>query len=114
MVTIKDSAGNPVPNALFQLSRDYSTNRAGVNQGASASAADDVAVTEFLPVNPQFPESAFTLNAPYAGSASSTRYERVGADGKATFTLNQDKGTGLKTVFTASLTNDASKKPSCP
>ncbi|HAW7656429.1 TPA: RatA-like protein [Escherichia coli] len=114
MVTIKDSAGNPVPNALFQLSRDYSTNRAGVNQGASASAADDVAVTEFLPVNPQFPESAFTLNAPYAGSASSTRYERVGADGKATFTLNQDKGTGLKTVFTASLTNDASKKAELP
>lgn len=61
MVTIKDSAGNPVPNALFQLSRDYSTNWAGVNQDASASAADDVAVTEFLPVNPQFPESAFTL-----------------------------------------------------
>ncbi|MEB7740624.1 DUF823 domain-containing adhesin [Escherichia coli] len=114
MVTIKDSAGNPVPNALFQLSRDYSTNRAGVNQDASAGWADDVAVTEFLPVNPQYPESAFTLNAPYAGVSTSTRYERVGADGKATFTLNQDDGTGLKTIFTASLTNDASKKAELP
>lgn len=103
-----------MPNALFQLSRDYSTNRAGVNQDVTASWADDIAVTEFLPVNPQYPESAFTLNGPYAGVSTSTRYERVGADGKATFTLNQDDGTGLKTIFTASLTNDASKKPSCP
>lgn len=117
-VTVRDSAGNPVPNALFMLTRGDAANRAGVLVSPSGSyPEDDVLMTDFLPVNTAHPQDSFTFSRSSTDGLSSDyyiQYERAGADGKATFTLNQEKTTGLKTAFTASLVNDTNIRADMP
>lgn len=117
-VTVRDSAGNPVPNAFFMLTRGDAANRAGVRvPSMSSRTEDDVEMTDFLPVNTANPQTPFIFKSSSTdGSAPGDymQYERVGADGKATFTLNQAKTTGLKTAFTASLINDTNISAEMP
>ncbi|EEJ7563636.1 RatA-like protein [Salmonella enterica subsp. salamae] len=116
-VTVRDRAGNPVPNALFMLTRGDATNRAGEVPASSDSDNDDVVMTNFLPVNTAHPQDSFTFSRSSTDGVSPDyymQYERAGADGKATFTLNQDKTTGLKTAFTASLVNDTNIRADLP
>ncbi|EIF6242024.1 RatA-like protein [Escherichia coli] len=109
VVTVKDSAGNPVPNALFTLTRGDSKNRADQTFASvmlsGKTAGDDLIMTGLNPGNTgNTPSSDYNF-----GDASSFQYERTGADGRVTFMLNQDDGVGLKTPFTATLVNDSTK-----
>ncbi|EDW6543296.1 RatA-like protein [Salmonella enterica subsp. enterica] len=117
-VTVRDSAGNPVPNALFKLSRGDAANRAGkVVSPSSNYGEDDVVMTNFLPVNTAYPQDSFLFSRSSTDGQNLSyfmQYERAGADGKATFTLNQDKTSGLKTAFTASLVNDTNISADMP
>ncbi|EEB9697365.1 RatA-like protein [Salmonella enterica subsp. enterica] len=117
-VTVRDSAGNPVPNALFMLTRGDAANRAGtLVSSLSSHTEDDVLMTDFLPVNTAHPQASFTFSNSSTDGVSSAyymQYERAGADGKATFTLNQAKTTGLKTAFKASLVNDTNISADLP
>lgn len=116
-VTVRDRAGNPVPNALFMLTRGDATNRAGEVLALSDSDNDDVVMTNFLPVNTAHPQDSFTFSHSSTDGVSPDyymQYERAGADGKATFTLNQEKTSGLKTAFTASLVNDTNIRADLP
>ncbi|KFC96458.1 RatA family protein [Leminorella grimontii ATCC 33999 = DSM 5078] len=105
-VTVKDSAGNPLANQAFTLSRGDSRNRAGevVTDGSveAENGADDLVLQELTPSSAS---SAMTASGNvFSGT--------TGADGTATFTLHQDKSLGLKTPLTAKLTNNASAQAS--
>ena len=91
-VTVNDSAGNPLPNALFILSRNNSLKRSGQEYTATASTMQLVALTP----------------STYSRQLGSTSiwYGKTEADGSALFTINQDNTVGLKTLITAKSVND--------
>ncbi|WP_459349928.1 adhesion domain-containing protein [Pseudocitrobacter cyperus] len=92
-VTVRDSAGNPLPNAAFKLSRSFSNPRVGT--GVNNSMV-------LMPLTPA--EGSVIL----AGNGSKWM-GTTGNDGTATFTINQDATTGQTTKLTASLVQDTSK-----
>ncbi|EKJ4033164.1 hypothetical protein PG474_003713, partial [Salmonella enterica] len=99
-VTVKDSSGNPVANVGFTLSRGDSKNRAGtvVTDGdvAADAGADDLMLKALTPASAS--QSMTTTGIVFTGT--------TGSDGTATFTLNQDKSLGLKTLLTVKLTDN--------
>ncbi|EPM2150122.1 adhesion domain-containing protein [Escherichia coli] len=96
-VTVKDSAGNTVPNVEFTLKRGEASPR---NSGATLYG--DVVAMDDLIVQP-LSGSAITLS-----ESGNTISGMTGADGTASFTLRQDNTPGYKTPLTVTLANYAS------
>lgn len=96
-VTVKDSAGNTVPNVEFTLKRGDASPR---NTGATLYG--DVVAMDDLIVQP-LSGSAVTLS-----ESGNTISGMTGADGTASFTLRQDNTPGYKTPLTVTLANYAS------
>ncbi|MSI35572.1 RatA-like protein, partial [Escherichia coli] len=96
-VTVKDSAGNTVPNVEFTLKRgDASPRNAGATLYGDVVAMDDLIVQPLS-------GSAVTLS-----ESGNTISGMTGADGTASFTLRQDNTPGYKTPLTVTLANYAS------
>ncbi|MBJ4954875.1 hypothetical protein JGF37_08095 [Salmonella enterica subsp. enterica serovar Goldcoast] len=99
-VTVQDSSGNPVSGASFTLSRSDSTNRAGVvitdGDVEADMGGDNLVLRELTPAS----------DISDMTTAASVFTGTTGTDGKATFTLSQDKSLGLKTTLTATLVSD--------
>lgn len=96
-VTVKDSAGNTVPNVEFTLKRgDASPRNAGATLYGDVVAMDDLLVQPLS-------GSAVTLS-----ESGNTISGMTGADGTASFTLRQDNTPGYKTPLTVTLANYAS------
>ncbi|EFB1950665.1 RatA-like protein [Escherichia coli] len=96
-VTVKDSAGNTVPNVEFTLKRgDASPRNAGATLYGDVVAMDDLIVQPLS-------GSAVTLS-----ESGNTISGMTGADGTASFTLRQDNTHGYKTPLTVTLANYAS------
>ncbi|WP_161538021.1 adhesion domain-containing protein [Escherichia albertii] len=93
-VTIKGTDGNPLPYVDFSLSRGDALSRA--ENKAVNNTGDDFVLQELTPAS-----ASTTMTA-----KDSIFYGTTGADGTATFTLRQDKSPGLKTAFTAMVTNN--------
>lgn len=89
-VTVRDSAGNPMPYADFTLSRETTLDRAKATVNTSA---DDLTVTALVPVSRDS-----VLTASGAKTLATT-----GSDGTATFEVGQYSTTGLATPFPLSL-----------
>lgn len=96
-VTVKDSAGNTVPNVEFTLKRGEASPR-----NAGATLYGDVVAMDDLIVQP-LSGSAITLS-----ESGNTISGMTGADGTASFTLRQDNTPGYKTPLTVTLANYAS------
>ncbi|HEI4219711.1 TPA: RatA-like protein [Escherichia coli] len=96
-VTVKDSAGNTVPNVEFTLKRGEASPR-----NAGATLYGDVVAMDDLIVQP-LSGSAVTLS-----ESGNTISGMTGADGTASFTLRQDNTPGYKTPLTVTLANYAS------
>ncbi len=96
-VTVKDSAGNTVPNVEFTLKRGEASPR-----NAGATLYGDVVAMDDLIVQP-LSGSAVTLS-----ESDNTISGMTGADGTASFTLRQDNTPGYKTPLTVTLANYAS------
>lgn len=96
-VTVKDSAGNPVPNVAFTLKRGDATPR---NPGATLYG--DVAAMDDLTVQP--PSGATVTLADSGNVLTGT----TGSDGTATFTVKQDNTLGYKTPLTVTLNTNTS------
>lgn len=84
-VTVKDSAGNTVPNVEFTLKRGYASPR-----NAGATLYGDVVAMDDLIVQP-LSGSAVTLS-----ESGNTISGMTGADGTASFTLRQDNTLVIK------------------
>ena len=96
-VTVKDSAGNTVPNVEFTLKRgEASPRNAGATLYGNVVAMDDLVVQPLS-------GSAITLS-----ESGNTISGMTGADGTASFTLRQDNTPGYKTPLTVTLANYAS------
>ncbi|EHQ8140719.1 RatA-like protein [Escherichia albertii] len=95
-VTVRDSAGNPVPYADFTLSRETTLDRSKATVNTSA---DDLTVTALVPANR---DSVLTVSG--AKSLATT-----GSDGTATFEVGQYSTTGLATPLTVTLARDTTK-----
>ncbi|HEG0624976.1 TPA: RatA-like protein [Escherichia coli] len=96
-VTVKDSAGNTVPNVEFTLKRgEASPRNAGATLYGNVVAMDDLIVQPLS-------GSAITLS-----ESGNTISGMTGADGTASFTLRQDNTPGYKTPLTVTLANYAS------
>ncbi|QLN20085.1 RatA-like protein [Escherichia coli] len=96
-VTVKDSAGNPVPYARFTLSRGNATSRSGTIMNASY---DDLLLQEITPVAGSM--SMTSNSSQWAGT--------TGTNGSVTFTVNQDTSWGLATPLTAQLVRNRAIK----
>ncbi|HGW1697233.1 TPA: DUF823 domain-containing adhesin [Escherichia coli] len=96
-VTVKDSAGNTVPNVEFTLKRGEASPR-----NAGATLYGDVVAMDDLIVQP-LSGSAVTLS-----ESGNTISGMTGEDGTASFTLRQDNTPGYKTPLTVTLANYAS------
>ncbi|WP_322879806.1 DUF823 domain-containing adhesin [Escherichia coli] len=96
-VTVKDSAGNTVPNVEFTLKRgDASPRNAGATLYGDVVAMDDLIVQPLSGLAVTLSESGNTISG------------MTGADGTASFTLRQDNTPGYKTPLTVTLANYAS------
>lgn len=95
-VTVRDSAGNPMPYADFTLSRETTLDRAKATVNTSA---DDLTVTALVPVSRDS-----VLTASGAKTLATT-----GSDGTATFEVGQYSTTGLATLLTVTLARDTTK-----
>lgn len=95
-VTVRDSAGNPMPYADFTLSRETTLDRAKATVNTSA---DDLTVTALVPVSRDS-----VLTASGAKTLATT-----GSDGTATFEVGQYSTTGLATPLTVTLARDTTK-----
>ncbi|HFO8276687.1 TPA: DUF823 domain-containing adhesin [Escherichia coli] len=96
-VTVKDSAGNTVPNVEFTLKRgEASPRNAGATLYGNVVAMDDLVVQPLS-------GSAVTLS-----ESGNTISGMTGADGTASFTLRQDNTPGYKMPLTVTLANYAS------
>lgn len=96
-VTVKDSAGNTVPNVEFTLKRgEASPRNAGATLYGNVVAMDDLVVQPLS-------GSAVTLS-----ESGNTISGMTGADGTASFSLRQDNTPGYKTPLTVTLANYAS------
>lgn len=93
-VTVKDRAGNPMPNEPFTLSRSDAESRNGT--AYTVNGADDLTLQALSPSLST--TSMTTTSVVFSGV--------TGADGTATFTVRQDASTGLKTALTVTATND--------
>ncbi|TGB85884.1 RatA-like protein [Escherichia sp. E3659] len=92
MVTVKDSAGKPVPNVAFTLKRgDAAPRNAGATLYGDVAAMDDITI--------QSSSGAATLLAASGDKISGV----TGADGTASFTVRQDNTPGYKTPLTVTL-----------
>lgn len=96
VVTVKDSAGKPVPNIAFTLKRGEAVPR---NSGATLYG--DVDAMDDLTVQPSS-GAAVTL-----ADSGNTIDGVTGADGTASFTVRQDNTLGYKTPLTVTLTDNA-------
>ncbi len=96
VVTVKDSAGKPVPNVAFTLKRGDAVPR---NSGATLYG--DVAAMDDMTVQPAS-GTVVTL-----ADSGNTVDGVTGADGTASFTVRQDNTPGYKTPLTVTLTNNA-------
>ena len=91
-VTVKDSAGKPVPNVAFTLRRgDASPRNSGATLYGDVAAMDDITI--------QPSSGAATLLAVSGNEISGV----TGADGTANFTVRQDNTPGYKTPLTVML-----------
>lgn len=96
-VTVKDSAGNTVPNVEFTLKRgEASPRNAGATLYGNVVAMDDLIVQPLS-------GSAITLS-----ESGNTISGMTGADGTASFSLRQDNTPGYKMPLTVTLANYAS------
>ncbi|HHG2598745.1 TPA: DUF823 domain-containing adhesin [Escherichia coli] len=96
-VTVKDSAGNTVPNVEFTLKRgEASPRNAGATLYGNVVAMDDLVVQPLS-------GSAVTLS-----ESGNTISGMTGADGTASFSLRQDNTPGYKMPLTVTLANYAS------
>lgn len=95
-VTVRDSAGNPVPYAEFTLTRETTLDR---SKATVNSSADDLSVTALVPTNTN--GVLTTSGAKLIGTTDS--------DGKATFEVSQNATTGLATPLTVTLVRDTTK-----
>ena len=91
-VTVKDSAGKPVPNVAFTLRRgDASPRNSGATLYGDVAAMDDITI--------QPSSGAATLLAVSGNEISGVK----GADGTANFTVRQDNTPGYKMPLTVTL-----------
>ncbi|EFJ1799438.1 hypothetical protein HIJ22_001039 [Escherichia coli] len=91
-VTVKDSAGKPVPNVAFTLRRgDASPRNSGATLYGDVAAMDDITI--------QPSSGAATLLAVSGNEISGV----TGADGTANFTVRQDNTPGYKMPLTVTL-----------
>ncbi|EPY0988545.1 adhesion domain-containing protein [Escherichia coli] len=91
-VTVKDSAGKPVPNVAFTLRRgDASPRNSGATLYGDVAAMDDITI--------QPSSGAATLLAVSGNEISGV----TGADGTANFTVRQNNTPGYKTPLTVTL-----------
>ncbi|HBA8824486.1 TPA: RatA-like protein [Escherichia coli] len=96
-VTVKDSAGNTMPNVEFTLKRgEASPRNAGATLYGNVVAMDDLVVQPLS-------GSAVTLS-----ESGNTISGMTGADGTASFSLRQDNTPGYKMPLTVTLANYAS------
>lgn len=91
-VTVKDSAGKPVPNVAFTLTRGDALPR-----NAGETLYGDVATMDDLTVQP--PTGATVALTENGNSVKGT----TGADGTATLTIKQDNTAGYKTSLKITL-----------
>ncbi|HCP0517483.1 adhesion domain-containing protein [Escherichia coli] len=96
VVTVKDSAGKPVPNVAFTLKRGDAVPR---NSGATLYG--DVAAMDDMTVQPAS-GTVVTL-----ADSGNTIDGVTGADGTASFAVRQDNTPGYKTPLTVTLTDNA-------
>ncbi|TKU08192.1 hypothetical protein FDW86_09800 [Citrobacter sp. wls828] len=94
-VTVKDRAGNPMPNEPFTLTRSDAKGRWG-STTYTVNGADDLTLQALSPSLST--TSMTTTSVVFSGV--------TGADGTATFTVRQDASLGLKTALTVTATND--------
>ena len=95
-VTVRDSAGNPVPYADFTLTRETTLDR---SKATVNSSADDLTVKSLIPANS---DAVLTANG-------SKVLRTTGSDGTATFEVSQNATTGLATPITVTLARDTTK-----
>ncbi|WP_140413241.1 Immunoglobulin-like domain BIg-containing protein, partial [Escherichia coli] len=95
-VTVRDSAGNPMPYAEFTLTRETTVDRSKATVNTSA---DDLTVTALVPAN---------TNSVLAASGAKL-IGTTGSDGKATFEVSQNATTGLAPPLTVTLARDTTK-----
>lgn len=94
-VIVRDSAGNPLPGANFNLVRGTALDRAKYSVDSSA---DDLTL---VPVTPAGVNMTLTSN-------TSKALLTTGSDGKVTFDVTQNGTYGLATPLTATLLRDTS------
>ncbi|ECI7964421.1 hypothetical protein E2D61_09010 [Salmonella enterica subsp. enterica] len=97
-VTVKNRAGVPIANEPFTLKRGDANDRLDIKYTWNTTA-DDLTLQELTP-------SPTTKSMTSSGNVFSGV---TGADGTATFTVNQDGSVGLKTELTASATGDVTQ-----
>lgn len=97
-VTVKNRAGVPIANEPFTLKRGDANDRLDIKYTWNTTA-DDLTLQELTP-------SPTTKSMTASGNVFSGV---TGADGTATFTVNQDNSVGLKTELTASATGDVTQ-----
>lgn len=96
VVTVKDSAGKPVPNVAFTLKRgDAAPRNSGATLYGDVAAMDDMTVQPVSGTVVTLADSGNTVDGV------------TGADGTASFTVRQDNTPGYKTPLTVTLTNNA-------
>ena len=95
-VTVRDSAGNPLPGASFNLKRGTALNRA---KAAYDASADDLTI---VPLEPTGVTSILYEDGTQA-------LLKTGSDGKATFEVSQNGSYGFAIPLTATLMRDTSK-----
>ena len=95
-VTVRDSAGNPVPYADFTLTRETTLDR---SKATVNSSADDLTVKSLIPANS---DAGLTANGAKV-------LRTTGSDGTATFEVSQNATTGLATPITVTLARDTTK-----
>ncbi|CAD7561678.1 RatA homolog [Citrobacter europaeus] len=89
-VTVKNTAGQPMANALVKLSRSESTTRSGSIH--SAGSEDDITLRNVMPSGP----ATFLMD-----TSAKFLYIQTDEQGEGTFTLSQDMSAGLKTTLNA-------------
>ncbi|EIC2635730.1 hypothetical protein LAA28_001838 [Salmonella enterica subsp. enterica serovar Indiana] len=97
-VTVKNRAGVPIANEPFTLKRGDANDRLDIKYTWNTTA-DDLTLQELTP-------SPATKSMTSSGNVFSGV---TGADGTATFTVNQDGSVVLKTELTASATGDVTQ-----
>lgn len=96
VVTVKDSAGKPVPNISFTLKRgDAAPRNSGATLYGDVDAMDDLTVQPSSGAAVTLTDSGNTMNGV------------TGADGTASLTVRQDNTPGYKTPLTVTLTDNA-------